>query len=264
MWHAPSVWAQESFLPVATSDYKRPKLTDTMKSYGKDHIKQGYWYGFGKAVEHLQKLTQGGVATQEDLSKAQAAVQSFRDLGSKCMFNIRVFKDSTDMKFETFQLLVGVEEQRDRWGLTNSRLVALIELAEQEVSTGAKKVADETIHNLIAKKISFPEDSPLCSVKTLNKIRKISTAYQACPRLREVSRCAEAKYQRKQMFDEWTKVHNFISKADTLPVVVIPALLQWVWVRQASKGDACQYHCACGAGGVVRWGLMVARHCSLS
>ena len=47
-------------------------------------------------------------------------------------------------------------------------------------------------------------------------------------------------------------------------VVVIPALLQWVWVRQASKGDACQYHCACGAGGVVGWGLMVARHCSLS
>ena len=240
MWQAPSVWALDDFLPVSTSNYTRPKFTDTMKSYGKDHIKQGYWYGFAKAVEHFKKIQQGADTKPGDVRKAEAAVQSFRALGSKCMFNIRFFKDSSDVKFETFQLLVGIEEQRDRWGLTFSRLVALIELAEEEAAeenAASKKIADETIHAIISKKITFPENSPICTVQTLNKLRQVSASMRLCPRLREVSRCAEAKYQRKQMFDEWTKVVMLIQKSDNTKELTFLVECAWLDMLRSESND---------------------------
>ena len=98
---------------MAVRSYERPKLSTKLQTYAKDHIKQAFWYGFAKAVIHVNETEKE--SDGEQLKVALEALDSFRKLGVKCVCDLRFFVDSKDQQYETFQALVRVEETRNGW-----------------------------------------------------------------------------------------------------------------------------------------------------
>ncbi len=109
-------------------------------------------------MAHLRVLRADDTSKPEGVQTATYAVQSFRDLCATCVFNIRYFKGNYAAKYGTCQMLVGVEEQRDRRGMTATRVIALIELAEEELASESgvnKKIGDQAIRMRISQKVVF-------------------------------------------------------------------------------------------------------------
>ena len=213
-WQAPKIWWRGCNLPIVLRSTAEMPPRNDWKRYGLDLLVLACWRALQRARD--DGAGEDVLAGFLRLFRPLLPIDCYRFWAVRLQpvffphrsvpFDFKLFRDDAEITLGQANLSESFEKQRELFGLTGLRLIALVEDVRRIIAGTSAKANAANVAEYLAKNIQWSSAKRVPSPETVDNLMRIGAMMAKATVVQSLVQMSEVQFGRDHMFEEWSKL----------------------------------------------------------